>query len=346
VTLANTTSSNGSFIDGPVRNTALTGTNSAFLFPTGNLGKYAPIALSNVASASTYTAQYHKSAHTASTSGISGSNPTASKVEYWTLTENAGSSTADVTLYWLDGTFSGINTPSDITMYYDNGSGSWADLSGTPSGTASSGSVVAPASATDLAATPGFFTFGDNSGVNPLPVSLISFTALYKDGHVNLNWATASEQNNAYFNVERSTDAASWTTIGQVQGHGTTDEMNKYSTIDNLEGVIPSGTFYYRLKQVDYNGASAYSMIRSVDITNPSAISAYPNPTRNILNVNWTSTTGANTVLRVVDMNGVNVYEQTVGGTGIMQQKIDMSTLADGLYYVQIISGNNAPINQ
>ena len=352
VTMASTTSSNTSYIDGPVENTGLSTSNPSFLFPTGNLGKYAPIALSSVAGAgSSFTVQYFKSAHTASMSGITGTYPSAtvSTMEYWTVIENTGTSAANVTLYWLDGSFSAITTPADLAVFYSTGVSGWSDLGahGGYTGNASSGTLTTSVPAADMDPTLGFYTFGDTSGTNPLPVSLVNFTALYKDGHVNLDWATASEQNNAYFDIERSIDAESWTTIGQVQGHGTTNEYNNYSAVDNLEGIIPSGTFYYRLKQVDFNGAFTYSMIRSVDITNPpAAITAYPNPTKNILNVNWTSKLSDNTVLRVVDMNGVSVYEQTFGGAGLMQKQIDMSTLANGIYYVQIISGNSAMINQ
>ncbi len=184
------------------------------------------------------------------------------------------------------------------------------------------------------------------SSVAALPVTLVSFGAQYQNGHVNLNWTTASEQNNAYFEIERSIDATSWTNIGQVQGHGTTDVYNSYVSVDNLAGVIPSGSLYYRLKQVDFNGKFTYSMIRSVDLSNPGpSIATYPNPTSNILNVNWTSATDDNAVVRLVNMSGINVYEQNVNGKGLIQQKIDMSTLPSGVYYLQIISNNSSTVN-
>jgi len=346
VTMANTTKTNTSYIDGPAENTGLNGTNSSFLFPEGNLGKYAPIAISNIASAASITAQYFKSQHTASTSSISGT-ATASSVEYWTMTENSGSSAGSVTLYWLDGTFSGITTPSDLSVYFDPNTGTWQDLGGTASGTASSGFITASASATDLAANPGYYTFGDNSGINPLPVSMTNFTAAYMDDQVNLNWATASEYNNAYFEIERSNDAQNWIAIGQVPGHGTTDQYNSYTAVDNLEGVVPQGIFYYRLKQVDNNGAFQYSEIRSVNVANSSpSVSAYPNPTRNILNVNWTSSSNDNVTLRLTSMTGVSVYQQNVSGIGNIQKQIDLSGFADGVYYLQIISADNKVVNQ
>jgi len=332
--------SNSSFVDGPIRNTALDGVNNAFTFPTGNINKYAPIGLSNVSGTSQYTAQYFKSGHGAS---LPVGGATASTDEYWTLVENSNSASADVTLNWMDGAYSGITDVSEITIYYDD-PGTWVDLgaTGTASGSSSSGSVTASATGVQLAASPNFFTFGDNSGTNPLPVSLVSFTAQYQDNHVNLNWATASEQNNGYFEVQRSADASNWVAIAKVQGHGTTDVYNSYVDIDNLVGVVPSGNLYYRLKQVDFNGAFTYSMIRSVDMNNPApTVSTYPNPANSTLNVNWTSNSDGNSILRLVNETGINVYDQTISGKGIMQRQIDLSDLPTGIYFVQLIDGTN-----
>jgi len=186
------------------------------------------------------------------------------------------------------------------------------------------------------------FTLGTFTGntVNPLPVSLTDFTAVLEQGATRLNWTTASEINNDYFEIQRTTDAATWTAIGQVPGHGTSNVLNNYSDIDNLEGVIPSGTIYYRLKQVDFNGEFKYSMIRSVELTS-AGLSVYPNPTNNIINVNWINYTEDNTTLRLVNTRGINVYQQNVTGKGKLQKQIDMSLLPSGIYYLQIISDSN-----
>jgi len=200
-------------------------------------------------------------------------------------------------------------------------------------------------SGTMASGTTYYIATGNN--VSQLPVSLITFGAQYQDTHVNLNWTTASEENNAYFEVERSTDANTWTSIGQVQGHGTSNVLNSYVDIDNLAGVIPTGTIYYRLKQVDFNGAFEYSMIRSVDLTNQDpSLAIYPNPTSNTLNINWTSATEDNTVLRLVNMSGANVYTQTVSGKGMIQRQIDMTLLPSGVYYLQVISSNGNTVNE
>jgi len=328
--------SNSSYVDAPVTNNSLSATNTSFVFPTGNAGIYEPIGVSGIGSITTFKAQYTRAVHTASTTGIGGS--AKASIEYWTLTQT-GSSSADVTLIWEDGTYAGITNLSDLRIYNDHSSGTWSDLGqSSNTGTTSAGSITVNTVPSADFGSGGFFTFGDNNGVNPLPVSLLSFSAQYQDNHVNLNWGTASEQNNDYFGVERSTDAANWTNIGQVEGHGTTNITNNYSDIDNLAGIVPSGNIYYRLKQVDFNGDFTYSMVRSVTINNPvPVVSTYPNPANSILNVNWTSNSDNNVVLKLMNSSGVNVYEQNVSGKGVMQKQIDMSALPTGLYFVQLI---------
>lgn len=266
---------------------------------------------------------------------VTGSQNVAVMVQWNGSQELTGFSTDRNNSYVIFRTSQAPNTPAAIWTP----SSTAGAAAGSDPYTRTSGNIAMSASAPD------FIGVADNA--LPLPVSLVSFTAQYQDGHVNLNWATASEQNNAYFEIERSIDAASWESIGQVPGHGTTDVYNSYASIDNLEGVAPSGTFYYRLKQMDFNGAFAYSMIRSVDISNPAAtVSTYPNPTSSILNVNWTSSSENNTTLRLINVTGVSVYEQTFAGIGAIQKQIDMSTLADGVYYLQIISGNNNTVSK
>jgi hypothetical protein len=98
----------------------------------------------------------------------------------------------------------------------------------------------------------------------PSPVRLVRFTA--KPAGANsavLNWVTASEQNNAYFVVQRSSDGINFTDIGVVPGHGNSNSLKTYTYTDHnaLQGVG-----YYRLKQTDFDGSYAYSNIARVDL--------------------------------------------------------------------------------
>jgi len=94
-----------------------------------------------------------------------------------------------------------------------------------------------------------------------LPVELVSFTAQNKKGRIALAWATATEINNEGFEIERSTDGLQFETIAFVPGHGTTTAYHQYTYQD---AQYPIGPVFYRLKQLDYDGAYEYSRIIAV----------------------------------------------------------------------------------
>src|SRR5690606_10329097 len=107
-----------------------------------------------------------------------------------------------------------------------------------------------------------------------LPVEFILFEAIPDYEKVKLIW-TASETNNDFFSIERSTDAKTWEELEQVQGAGTTKERQRYITWD--AHPYP-GVSYYRIKQTDFDGAFEYSWIRRVDIQSKGIVNIYPNP--------------------------------------------------------------------
>ncbi len=104
------------------------------------------------------------------------------------------------------------------------------------------------------------FIFTKNA---PLPVSLTSFTGKKQNEGVQLNWTTASEKNNAYFEILRSTDGNTFNVIGSVLGHNNSNVMTSYSYTDANPDF---GTNYYQLQQVDLNGNSSESEIIPVNM--------------------------------------------------------------------------------
>ena len=122
-------------------------------------------------------------------------------------------------------------------------------------------------------------TFARFNIANALPVRLSSFGAKAVGETVALSWTTANEQGSAYFGVERSTDAREFSTIGRVAAAGDAQTSRTYGLLD--EHPL-SGTSYYRLKQVDLDGKTAYSKIVSVVLDNLSpAFELLGNPTDN-----------------------------------------------------------------
>jgi hypothetical protein len=111
-----------------------------------------------------------------------------------------------------------------------------------------------------------YFTTGITGIINNtsavLPINLLSFDGFKNDGYNTLYWSTASEFNNDFFTIEKTTDGNTYNIVGIVNGSGDSQILNNYELQDfNLEKTIN----YYRLKQTDYNGKYKYSDIISID---------------------------------------------------------------------------------
>lgn len=118
----------------------------------------------------------------------------------------------------------------------------------------------------------------------PLPVELTYFQAgLNSKNKVRLEWQTASEQNNLGFEIEHSTNNNDWEVIGFVDGRGTTTEFISYNFLDQFP---KDGFNYYRLKQIDFDGAFEYSKTRAIKVNHAGLdILVYPNPTSDELHI-------------------------------------------------------------
>lgn len=104
-----------------------------------------------------------------------------------------------------------------------------------------------------------FEVIDDSVIVVQLPIELQRFEATCSSGNsVALQWNTASELNNDYFTIERSSDGITFLPVGVIDGAGTISSENRYSYLDVLSA---EGVYYYRLKQTDFNGNVTYSKI-------------------------------------------------------------------------------------
>ncbi|MDZ4700654.1 MAG: PA14 domain-containing protein [Rhodothermales bacterium] len=186
-----------------------------------------------------------------------------------------------------------------------------------------------------------FFT--DNT---TLPVSLTRFTALADSQTIHLSWETASETNNAGFDVERSIDGFTFSPIGQVAGSGTTLEPRAYRFAD---GDAPNGAavLWYRLRQIDFDGTFAYSEVVSVDRLAPSAYALhenYPNPFNPTTRISYDLPVAGPARLAVYDLLGreVRLLVDAALPAGRHEVTFDAGDLPGGVYMYRLEAGRHA----
>jgi len=172
-----------------------------------------------------------------------------------------------------------------------------------------------------------------------LPVSLINFKALQNQSEVLLSWSTASEQNNVYFAIERSSDGVSYITIGTITGSGNSSSIKDYMFID--QNPQP-GISYYRLKQYNNNGTSLVSNIITVG-SNDHTIQILPNPFDNEITI-LLNPCSENVSVKIIDVTGRTVYAVTNFACGESIQLPDY--LSPGIYMVNVIADDNMTVTK
>ena len=100
----------------------------------------------------------------------------------------------------------------------------------------------------------------------PLPVELASFTAEARGHAAHLAWTTASETNNAGFEVEASADGRGFRRLGWVTGQGSSSAAHAYQFDDGTFAAAPGPLVYYRLRQLDTDGTATFSPVRSMAV--------------------------------------------------------------------------------
>jgi hypothetical protein len=165
-----------------------------------------------------------------------------------------------------------------------------------------------------------------------LPVELVDFKAiLMDDRNILLKWQTASEWDNAGFQVERSTDGIKWESIGYVPGHGNSTEIEDYQFVD--EPQKPIAHIYYRLRQLDIGGRSELSEVVTVNLVSNaygSELAVWPNPTLDFFKINGDFSPDAQLVL--YDCLGQVVME----GKATNDVHYDTRSLKNGVYILTI----------
>lgn len=339
-----------SFVNGYLRRKlpAASGTPRILDFPVGNATagyELMNISTYNGSDPAINTLRVHFSSWSAGPPAAMGADPSCPVTfniaglnnGYWTITPQ-GSGSADMHMTLYNRSYS--NASSAFTVMR-NASGSWAiplmnsGSCGAPPVTA----VLRTGISQTFTAGSGV-QFGTAQGSSALPVSLLAFNAEAKGNEIECSWVTASEVNNKGFEILRATNPDHFSTIGWAEGNGTTNVMHNYTFTDT--DVKPNQVYYYRLRQVDFDGQFVLTKIVACIIRDNGAVvvEAFPNPYRESTTLRYMLTRPTMITVEITDATGkmVKRYQQGLQDAGMYTMPFSAKNngLSAGTYMVTV----------
>lgn len=307
------TSASSTYVNGPMQYQKTGASTSTLNFPIGTSPDCRPVVLTVNHTNGTqynYTAQLHNSNPwvdmLSTVTDMPSTVDTISGVHYWTIDRTSttgtvvaaapsaglGYSAGVYPLIQLNfGTNDGVYQGSNLTIVKNTSAATatWIDIGATcalgNSSSPQAGSVTSTTSGTPFNSFSSFTLGSKNTGWNPLPIELLSFTAVADGNKVDVKWETVTETHNAYFTIEKSKDGKTFTKLIDVPGAGNSTTYRDYAETDYQPY---EGTSYYRLKQTDANGAYKYFAMVPVTFIKGGQqhIVIYPNPINSSTNLN------------------------------------------------------------
>lgn len=278
------------YIDGPLKMTIAASGPGVIDFPIGSNGNYRPITLivdHSDAAAAYYEAEINSNNPRIMGYGLPATIDRISGVRYVNMSRTgaANLNSANITINY--GTDDGVDDPASLRLAHYDGGSSWIDIGGSGSGIGS-GEITSDV----MSSLGSFFALANSQGgSNPLPVQWLSFAAKRESAIVLLDWATASEINSDYFEVQRSENGSMFNVIGKVMASGESNNVSEYQYLDT-KPLNNGKPVYYRLKQVDRDGQFSFSKICVVQESRIDQVILFPIPAQNapqsvIIPENW-----------------------------------------------------------
>lgn len=270
--------------------------------------------------------------------------------------DSSSFTTAQVRLFYTDSEFTDLVDSANSTSALNDDLSSITDLGVTKYNGPTEDNIFDPSDATSLVYIPqtssgtslggNYLEFSLNSfsefwihssGSNtPLPIELLSFSAEELGNGVKVKWVTLSEINNDYFVLERANNNTDFYEIAKINGSGNSTNLLEYIYIDTKSRAEYT---YYRLKQVDFDGAYSYSNTIAVsknERNNQDQLILYPNPARTNINIKYSSQYLGS--VAIFDASGV-IYFQEDNFT-LSDSPINVSYLKPGVYFLKLTSEN------
>ncbi|MBC7778264.1 MAG: T9SS type A sorting domain-containing protein [Phycisphaerae bacterium] len=183
------------------------------------------------------------------------------------------------------------------------------------------------------------FTF---NGAAALPIELISFRGHIEGTATKLNWVTATEYNNAYFSIERSSNGRDFTGIAELEGGGTSFVPKEYLFSDDNP---LQGKNYYRLRQVDFDGKFSYSSIVTVSFGKAKEMLLIHHPTTDNLHILLEKPAQEDASWHVFDMSGRLMFSGKMP-TESTEYLLNIPELSAGAYVLRLSDGQEVMVEQ
>ncbi|NCA80450.1 MAG: T9SS type A sorting domain-containing protein, partial [Sphingobacteriia bacterium] len=318
----NIAGSSASYIDGCSRKIG----NTAFTFPIGNAGEFAPAGISAADGGGNDThffdvCYFNENPNTSfDINELQEGLNHVSSVEYWTISRT-GTNNVHVTLSWDERSGTIRNSNDIIIAHWNSVDGKWENKNQTQkTGDNNSGNATS-----ELISDFSPFTLGSTSNQNILPVELSYFKANCQPESIKLTWQTLTETNNEYFILERF-ENNKWHEISKISGAGNSNIPVGYSYLD-----FNNGENIYRLNQKDFDGKIRSIALQSIECNTSMEfyLNIFPNPSHDIVKIQ------SNSELNNKKFTIKNNLNQTVIENYLDETStIDLSQLKPGIYFI------------
>jgi len=324
-----------SYVDGPFAQIISSSLAQTFNIPVGKNGTYRPMILNvkhKTGTSVTYTSESFNNSARILGYTIPGTLSWVSDVRQYSINRTAVANLSSAKISLSYGTDDVVTDFANLRVARYSGAGAWVDIGGV--GTANGSGSITSSPFTTFGS---IFTLGNStSGTNPLPVTLVGFSAKKFNQNAKIEWQTASEKNSDYFDVEKSLNGKDFIFLGRVGAAGNSSKLISYSLMDE---ELNNGNNYYRLKQVDLDGTFIYSEVKSVYFGKSSSLSMYPNP---VVNKSFTikipTQIQNDYSVQLIDNAGRIIYNQTgnpsQGGEFVIES---LKQLKEGSYIAKVL---------
>lgn len=254
----------------------------------------------------------------------------------WFLHRSSGNSAGTVTVGFSFGDYNGSSLPAGAISYgllYNATSSNFSTGTNvllTRNFTTGGSNVNFAVSASSLA--DGYYSLVWSTSF-VLPVKLANFAAQQHGTAVVLAWQTAAQLNLRHFDIERSIDGSSFSSIGMVAGTGNSTSTTAYQFTDKQPAP---GLNYYRLRMVDLDGSTSYTATKTIVFSGKRGFTVYPNPAGGTITIQPVAFTGP-VQLQIVNSIGQPVFKASKTLSGALLLPVDF--LAKGVYYLQASAG-------